>query len=131
MKDLSEEVKFMKVVHEQEVQDLHNALANQPPIQNTDAFKRELADAVQQIRKEYERLAAEHRAETDHMNKIKMDEIQQQYSRQEKMMSENLRKLQVEVENLRRLVDELQNEVSKKKINSRFVCGFWIDKKMK
>jgi len=113
VKELSEEVKFMKVVHEQEVQDLHNALANQPPIQNTDAFKRELADAVQQIRREYERLAAEHRAETDRMNKIKMDEIQQQYMRQEKIMSENLRKLQVEVENLRRLVDELQNENAK------------------
>lgn len=107
--DLEKEIDSMKVEHQREID---NLLPHRPVTQ-PDNFKEELAEAIQQIRSEFHRIAAEHRVETEHLNQIQLDQMQQQREREALAMGEKVRSLQTELDRLRHSIDEAQNEVSK------------------
>lgn len=103
----------MKITYEEEIIKLQNELDNQQPVYKTDAFKQELAEAVQQLRSEFHQLATNHRDESDRMNQAKLNQIKQQYERETQTMGEKIRSLQAEIDRLRRSIDEAENEVLK------------------
>lgn len=94
---------------------------HQPPFHDTDTFKQELAEAIQQIRSEFHRISAEHRAEADRLYQTRLEQIQQQRDREALAMSEKVRSLQAEMDRLRHSNDEAQHEVSK----THFLCLFF------
>lgn len=109
--ELKEEIESLKI----EVEELKKPSSPPPPIlADPDVFKQQLAEAVQQLRSEFNRLAAEHRAESDRMYQAKLEQIQNQSDREVQRLAEKLRALQAEADRLRCSIDEAQNEVSKK-----------------
>lgn len=85
----------------------------------SESCKNNLLEAIQEIRKEFHKIAEKNRREMEHLYQIRLSQIQQQNDQEKRMISDKLQNLQAENDRLRRLIEEDQNEVSK--INIHFL----------
>ena len=79
---LLEEIDFLRRSHDQEIKDLQGMAARDTTNENREFFRNQLAQAIRDIRDEYDRLNASNRNDIESWYKLKVQEIETQSARQ-------------------------------------------------
>lgn len=108
MKTILEEIDFMKRGFESELKDLHAFAARDTTNENREFFKNELANAIRDIRAEYDQMMGGNRNELENWYQMRVQEINTQSNRQN--VEHNYQK--EEVKRLRNQTGELRGKLS-------------------
>lgn len=112
---LLEEVEFLRRAHDQEIRDLQAMASRDTTSENREYFKNELAQAIREIREEYEQLCNVQRNDMESWYKLKVQEIQTQSARQTMEQSyakDEIKRLRVQLGDLRGKLADLEGRNS-------------------
>uniref|UniRef100_A0AC34QHE3 Intermediate filament protein n=1 Tax=Panagrolaimus sp. JU765 TaxID=591449 RepID=A0AC34QHE3_9BILA len=118
---LIEEIDFLRRSHDQEIRDLQGLAARDTTGENREYFRNELANAIRDIRDEYDQLNAANRNDIESWYKLKVQEIETQSARQNMEtghQKDELKRLRTQLGDLRgKLADlEARNTILEKQI---------------
>jgi len=112
---LLEEIEYLKRAHDQEIKDLQAMLARDTTNENRDYFRNELANAIRDIRNEYDQLNNANRNDIESWYKLKVQEIETQAARQnmeQGYQKDELKRLKQQLQDLRNKLADLEGRVS-------------------
>ena len=105
---LEEELSFLRQMHAQELEDLRQKSFVNIGLDSSQFFKSELANAIREIRKEYDAINSNQRADMEQWYKMKMQEIQSR-GRPDSAESALARE---EVKKLRQALSDLKKDIA-------------------
>ncbi|KAH7716560.1 Protein IFA-1 a [Aphelenchoides avenae] len=108
---LLEEIEFVKRANDQEIKDLQAQAARDTTNENREFFRNELANAIRDIRKEYDDLMNANRNDIESWYKLKVQEIQSQADRQnmeQGYQKDELTRLKKQLADLRAKLQDLE-----------------------
>uniref|UniRef100_A0A914R909 IF rod domain-containing protein n=1 Tax=Panagrolaimus davidi TaxID=227884 RepID=A0A914R909_9BILA len=115
---LLEEIDFLRRSHDQEIKDLQSMAARDTTNENREFFRNELAQAIREIREEYDNLNNANRNDIESWYKLKVQEIETQSARQnmeQGHQKDELKRLRTQLTDLRGKLADLEGRVSKRK----------------
>ncbi|KAI3381669.1 hypothetical protein SNEBB_004565 [Seison nebaliae] len=108
---LEEELSFIKQIHEQELNELRALSARDTGIDSSQYFKHELANAIKDIRDEYEQANLQQRAEMESYYRMKTQELlAPRMPPDNPIQREEVKKLRVQVNDYRRDLSSLKTK---------------------
>ena len=113
---LLEEIDFLRRSHDQEIRDLQSMAARDTTSENREFFKNELAQAMREIREEYENLNNANRNDIESWYKLKVQEIETQSARQnmeQGHQKDELKRLKTQLTESRGKLSDLEGRVRK------------------
>lgn len=116
MQTLLEEIDFLCRSHDSEIFDLQSLISRDTTVENREYFRNELLSAIRDIRTEHEHICNSQRTDMETWYKLKVQEIQTQYSRQnmeQNYSKEEIRRLRVQMNDLRGKLADLEGRVKK------------------
>jgi intermediate filament protein if len=108
---LLEEIEFLRRSHDQEIKDLQAMAARDTTNENREFFRNELANAIRDIRNEYDQLNNANRNDIESWYKLKVQEIETQSARQnmeQGYQKEELKRLRQQLADLRNKLADLE-----------------------
>ncbi|KAI6235772.1 Intermediate filament protein HG-IF1 [Aphelenchoides besseyi] len=108
---LLEEIEFLRRAHDQEIKDLQAMAARDTTNENREFFRNELANAIRDIRNEYDQLNNANRNDIESWYKLKVQEIETQSARQnmeQGYMNDELKRLRTQLGDLRGKLADLE-----------------------
>lgn len=108
---LLEEIDFLRRAHDQEIKDLQAMAARDTTNENREFFRNELANAIRDIRNEYDALNNANRNDIESWYKLKVQEIETQSARQnmeQGYQKEELKRLRQQLADLRGKLADLE-----------------------
>lgn len=113
---LEEELSFLRQMHAQELEDLRQKSFLDVGLDSSQFFKSELANAIREIRNEYEQINNNQRAEMEQWYRMKIQEVQTR-GRPEAADTIIARE---ETRKLRTAVSDQRREIANMKVNTHF-----------
>jgi intermediate filament protein if len=111
---LLEEIDFLKRAHDQEIKDLQGQVARDTTSENRDYFRNELANAIRDIRNEYDAMMNANRNDMESWYRLKVQEIETQAARQnmeQTHQKDELKRLRTQLGDLRGKLADLEGRV--------------------
>jgi intermediate filament protein if len=108
---LLEEIDFLRRSHDQEIKDLQAMAARDTTNENREFFRNELAQAIREIREEYDNLNNANRNDIESWYKLKVQEIETQSARQnmeQGHQKDELKRLRTQLTDLRGKLADLE-----------------------
>jgi intermediate filament protein if len=108
---LLEEIDFLRRSHDQEIKDLQSMAARDTTNENREFFRNELAQAIREIREEYDNLNNANRNDIESWYKLKVQEIETQSARQnmeQGHQKDELKRLRTQLTDLRGKLADLE-----------------------
>ncbi|CAI4229389.1 unnamed protein product [Auanema sp. JU1783] len=112
---LLEEIDFIKRAQDQEIKELQAMAARDTTAENRDYFKNELANAIRDIRNDYDQMINAQRNDLESWYKIKVQEINTQSARQNKeqeYQKDEVKRLRTQLGDLRGKLADLEGKNS-------------------
>jgi intermediate filament protein if len=109
---LLEEIDFIRRVHDQEIKELQSMAARDTTAENREFFKNELAQAIRDIRNEYDTITTQNKTDMESWYKLKIQEIQTASARhnmEQSYQKEETKRLRTQMGDLRGKLSDLES----------------------